>query len=458
MIFTIASFFNFLGPLILGLVLDHYGPRVCSLVSIALVGLGSLLFSVSDSENFPLFVPAMCLIAFGGPGAQSSIIHLSNLFPTWKATATAFITGSFQLSFVIFLIFDQLWFHKQFTYTQLFMGYCGLCAVNAVVSMVMWPDQPYSYEEVVEVDHIEDAEDNLQHLGHIRLPSVFIHHSEFQMMEQGKKPLPSVTSNRVMRPAKAPISVDLKDASLLEQLKSPEFILLTVFFLVNSFWVNFYIGTFDAQIRDGTALTVAEEHVYAQIFTLTITLGVIGIPIVGACMDYLGFPITSTILLCLGIVWAFLAIQRDPSTLVFSFVFYSAFRTFFFTFTFAYLADTLGFKYFGVLAGVMFVLGGVIGVLQYPLAEFAVRRCKVHPLTQVEVCTDGLWSQVNCVMLVTIASTLYFSYHDYVRRKLPNAGRVLRQESSSQESSLLLPRRSLLQRESSSSKTAYGTA
>jgi MFS family permease len=161
MMFTIASFFNFLGPLLLGFILDNYGPRICSLVSIGFIAAGCLLFGLSDEHTLPMFIPAMCLIAFGGPGAQSAIIHLSNLFPTWKATATAIITGSFQLSFIVFLVFDQLWVYAQLSYRSLFLGYCGICAINAIVSIFLWPDEPYSYEEVVEVDHIEDPEDSL---------------------------------------------------------------------------------------------------------------------------------------------------------------------------------------------------------------------------------------------------------------------------------------------------------
>jgi len=107
--FVIALFFNFLGPLLLGVVLDTYGPRVCSITSIVCIAAGCILFAMSNIDSNPLFIPAMALIAFGGPGAQNAIIHLSNLFPAWKATATAIITGSFQLSFFVFVIFDHLW-------------------------------------------------------------------------------------------------------------------------------------------------------------------------------------------------------------------------------------------------------------------------------------------------------------------------------------------------------------
>ena len=72
-IFVISSFCNSMGPLFLGIILDYYGPRVSSLVSIILIALGFFLFSISDINGYDFFAPSMCLIAFGGPGAQSAM-------------------------------------------------------------------------------------------------------------------------------------------------------------------------------------------------------------------------------------------------------------------------------------------------------------------------------------------------------------------------------------------------
>jgi MFS family permease len=159
MIFVVASFCNFLGPLLLGIVLDTYGPRACSVLSIGLIMIGSAMFAVSEPNTMPLFVPGMCLIAFGGPGTQNAIIHLSNLYPGWKATATAFITGSFQMSFVVFLIFDQLWMNWNLTYTELFAGYCVVCFINVVISLLLWPDEPFQSSYGVEEDEEDEEEE-----------------------------------------------------------------------------------------------------------------------------------------------------------------------------------------------------------------------------------------------------------------------------------------------------------
>jgi MFS family permease len=186
MIFVIASFCNFLGPLVLGFILDSYGPRACSVVSIVLITVGSAMFAMSDQNSLPLFIPGMCLIAFGGPGTQNAIIHLSNLFPEWKATATSFIVGSFQLSFIVFLIFDTLWSTMKYSYTTLFTGYAVICVFNVLVSLLLWPDQPYHLEDVApELAEEEEAEEHsklprapavsilLIHFGYVRTVSLY---------------------------------------------------------------------------------------------------------------------------------------------------------------------------------------------------------------------------------------------------------------------------------------------
>ena len=135
--FVTASFFSFLGPLLLGAILDSYGPRVCSVISMLFISIGCFLFAVSNVPNFPMFIPALSMIAFGGPGVQSAIVHLCNLFPSSKGTATAFITGSF-----------QFWHFYKFDYQTLFVGYGTVCLCNMFLSLCIWPDEPYTYEEL----------------------------------------------------------------------------------------------------------------------------------------------------------------------------------------------------------------------------------------------------------------------------------------------------------------------
>lgn len=244
---------------------------------------------------------------------------------------------------------------------------------------------------------------------------MFIHHRDYQKLKR------SDTSSARLAQAAATGSIPLKEASLVQQLMSGEFIYLTYFFLINAFWVNFYIGTFDVQLRDQDILQPGEEANFARLFTLIITLGVVAIPLIGTIMDTFGFPFTSAVTIGAGIVWSLLLVTPTRLTLIASFIFYAVFRTFLYTFYFAYLADTLGFKYFGVLAGVAFVLGGVISFLQYPLAELASGSCASSTgQSGADDCEGGNWRMVNIVMATTVTSTLIFSYADWQRKRESN--------------------------------------
>ena len=92
-------------------------------------------------------------------------------------------------------------------------------------------------------------------------------------------------------------------------------------------------------------------------------------------MDKGGFPVTWTITVATGVLWSLLLLYDTTWTLLPSFFCYAVFRTFLYTFLFAYIADTMGFHYFGVLAGLMFVISGIVGLLQYPLAKWAEGTC-----------------------------------------------------------------------------------
>lgn len=146
--YVVAQFFNYMGPFFFGMVLDFYGPRVCSVISIATITVGCCMFGLSNQSTRPIFIPAMCLIAFAGPGVQNSIVHLSNLFPDAKASALAYIIGSFSLSFIVLFVFDQLWLFMHLNYQQLFLGYSVICVLNMIISILLWPDNSYVVIEV----------------------------------------------------------------------------------------------------------------------------------------------------------------------------------------------------------------------------------------------------------------------------------------------------------------------
>ena len=413
LMFVAGSFSSFLGPLCLGLVLDAYGPRVCSTVSITFIIAGCLFFSLADiSQTYQLLI-GICLIAFGGPGVQSAVIHLSNLFPSWKASATAIITGSFQLSFFIFTIFYHLWVNERWEYRSIFLVYSAVCVLMVIASLVIWPDTPFTFEKSVRSLQSDSADSqdapivatestgllpkkqqNLRpRIGLLRAPSVMIH-SESYGFE----------------------TADLKSKTLYHQVCSIEFIELAVFFIISTYWTNFFLGTLDMQLGDVMGLNYAQRDEVGRLCTLAMTLGAVIIPLIGFIMDFFGFPITSLLTAVFGITWACLLRVETLESLRLSLIFYTLFRTFLFTFTFAYLADVLGFTYFGILAGLLFMASGFIGLTQYWLRIAVAGTCHLN-LGVGQECSEGQWVTLHNAILVTFLVLPVISFQDYWRRR-----------------------------------------
>jgi MFS family permease len=422
--FVIASFANFLSPIFLGFVLDKCGPRTCSIISLISISAGFALFSISDWESYRYFLPAMCLIAFGGPGIQNATIQLSNLFPDSKATATCMITGSFQLSFTVFTLFRNLWENWGWDYSSLFSGYLLVCLLNALISIFILPDKPYSADVfVADVGETKGAQKELKSMK-FRLPSVMMKTNPSNIDYAQDK---FVVKKNGDHETKRSI-IALKDDTLRNQLCSGRFISLLLLFTISTFWMNLYIGTMGIQLGDSDLMGLEEQVQMGTTLTVIMTATVLAVPVIGWMMDNLGYSVTAGLMVSLGVAWSILLILsfHNVDYLVMSFIVYSLYRTCTFTFFFAYIADTLGFRFFGLVAGMQFLIAGIVGLAQAPAANWASGDCHKHRFQvhdrhehQDSVCDLGEWLTLDYIMLFTLFSLYLFVYGDYKYRQQP---------------------------------------
>jgi MFS family permease len=185
---------------------------------------------------------------------------------------------------------------------------------------------------------------------------------------------------------------------------------------VTTYVTNMYIGTFDIQLADARILSPHDERWYARLLTIFMSLGVVAVPAVGVMMDFWGFPATSVVIISTGIIWAVMLLLNTPMGILISFVCYTIYRTFFYTFFFSYVADLFGFTYFGILAGILFVFGGFIGLTQYWLVKLVAGDCHLKSRDDLN-CDHGRWQELNAIFLIFVISTAFFSFHDWKERK-----------------------------------------
>lgn len=158
LIFSWASSVAMISSLILGFVLDRYGPRFCSIFSSMIIAIGCQLFGTLT--NFTGLAVGACLISFGGPGINASIIHIANLFPGNENLAMASLAGSIALSFSMFAVFDTIWeTYDLSSYGILFQYFGILTIVLAFGALINYPDEPYEqfnddkYDELLLSSH-----------------------------------------------------------------------------------------------------------------------------------------------------------------------------------------------------------------------------------------------------------------------------------------------------------------
>ena len=168
-IFTYSSCCSMLSPLVLGLLLDYYGPKICNITSCIIIIIGFQIITMSSSSssssssNVSSISIGFICIAFGGPGIMSSIVHISNLFPTYENFIISILSGSTAISFSIFTIFDSIYENYEgITYKFLFGNYTYIVILLTIISFYVYPNEPYEkYDPELDNDkiHYEEEED-----------------------------------------------------------------------------------------------------------------------------------------------------------------------------------------------------------------------------------------------------------------------------------------------------------
>jgi MFS family permease len=251
LIFSWASCVGMVSTLVLGWVLDRYGPRVCSVISNACVGIGCQLFAVST--EFETFAIATCLMSFGGPGIQVSIVHLANLFPENQFLTLSFLNGTISLSFAVLAGFDYLWeTYPAITYQALFGYFSLLIAVSMVASALYWPDTPFeppqkipSLSEPTAEDEYIEASTAHQHLLEQPLESylrIDPNHHELQ------RSMSYIVSKKAIESGNVDL-VSLKDQPFRKQLFSGTYARALLCFIISCFLANFYVASISTEVR-----------------------------------------------------------------------------------------------------------------------------------------------------------------------------------------------------------------
>ncbi|CAB9513172.1 Major Facilitator Superfamily [Seminavis robusta] len=378
-LYSLAAAVNYIAPLFLGLVLDYYGPRACSFLSNAIVAAGLAIFSMASS--FPIYALGICLVAFGGPSVQQCLLHIGNMFAERRFFVMGMVAESITLSFAVFPLMDIAWENlpdgKGFRI--LFAGLSALVVVSAICSLLLWPDAPYEVPNEKE----PAGEDE---------PLV-------------KKPTAEANKDA------------LKNGTFKEQVTSGVYIRLCIFFIVTSWWANFYIATVTTELGDQGIFGPEGQHSLTRWLSFLDAGAIVAAPLSGYLLDSVGFAPTAIITIALGVTQqvCLLIAGGNFVIMIFSFGTYAIYRAFLFPYFFATLSRKMGFRYFGFLSGISFCVSGLTQFTVAPVALVVEGDChQIEGYVHIEggVCEEGSWTAIHLVQIAFLLLLLLVPFFD----------------------------------------------
>lgn len=373
LMFTVAAVSTNVAALPIGTILDRYGPRVCGIIGSMLLFIGAVLFSFASQIAGDAYTPGYFFLALGGPFIFISSFQLSNTFPQRSGLILALLTGAFDSSSALFLVFRLLYQATggQLTTQRLFLIYLVVPIFILIVQIFVMPKS--SYKSVSEVVHEAETEINAPTPPEVSEEERLIHRERRQSTITEVNALLDKTANT--KRAKREESKNRQSGvwgamhgySALEQIKSPWFILITLFTVIQMLRINYFVATIRPQ--EAYLLGSAKKaKMVNEFFDIALPAGgVFSIPFIGLLLDNTSTPFALLFLVvcatligilgCLPYTWAAIA----------NVVLFVLYRPFYYTTVSDYSAKVFGFVTFGKVYGLIICLAGLLNFMQSPL-------------------------------------------------------------------------------------------
>ncbi|CAP96221.1 hypothetical protein EN45_075620 [Penicillium chrysogenum] len=426
LMFTIAAVVTNVSALPVGTILDAYGPRVCGIT-------GSICLAVG-------YTPGYLFLALGGPFVFIPSFHLSNTFPTRSGLILAMLTGAFDASSALFLLFRLLNEHTQglVSVGSFFAAYLIVPVFITAAQIFIMP--PTSYKTAGELvqhaeaqvademhDRIDDTvsdrnEGERQRIdrrlhrqsivSHIQdllddgtasvMSGNTINNSVFHMnidTETTATHQPTTSHSQMPQqptpdPAPGGIWGVLHGHSALYQLRTPWFTLITAFTVLMMLRINYFVTTLRSQY---TYLLSGETA--AQInatFDILLPIGgLISVPFIGTFLDMFQTRTVLAILVVFATLIGALGCIPHVIAAYGNIVLFVLYRPFYYTAVSDYAAKVFGFATFGKVYGLIICLAGVGNFAQAGLDALTLRVWSGDPvpvnagLTVLVACVGG---------------------------------------------------------------------
>lgn len=427
--FTVAAVGTNVAALPIGAILDRYGPRLCGIISSVLLILGCVVFAFAQDLPFDAYILGYFLLALGGPFVFISSFQLSNAFPNRSGFVLALLTGAFDTSSALFLVYRLIyqWSEGNFVPKYFFLVYIIIPIFIFIVQIFVMPKHSYKTlgEIVSEIENDADsiADDQLtEHEAMLR--DERRHHRESAVSEitslLGTKAGAKMARQEERMQERSGVFGALHGKTAMQQIFSPWFVLITLFTVIQMTRINYFVATIRAQYE--VLFHSYEKAVEINnFFDIALPLGgVISIPFIGTILDktstvfvlstLVTIATTIGVLGCLPYEWAAYA----------NICMFVVYRPFYYTAVSDYSAKVFGFDTFGTVYGLIICLAGLFNFSQSGLDALLHKTFNGNPIP-VNAGLCGVALVVGIALVAFVAWKAYETKRDALEHEAEEA-------------------------------------
>ncbi|KAJ5951666.1 Major facilitator superfamily domain general substrate transporter [Penicillium vulpinum] len=433
LMFTIAAVVTNVSALPVGTILDAYGPRVSGIIGSISLAIGAVLFGTANRLPFDGYIPGYLFLALGGPFVFITSFHLSNTFPKRSGLILSMLTGAFDASSALFLLFRLLSEHTEglVSINNFFAVYLIVPVFIVIAQIFIMPATSYKTagELVLQAeaqvedeihdridDTVNDRSEGSRQRMYRRLRRQSIVSQIQDLLDDGTASVlsggainesvfhtnidteldPNTTkgtthgtttphSHTQQQQTATPIPTPggiwgvLHGHSALSQLRTPWFVLITGFTVLMMLRINYFVATIRSQY---TYLLSAETA--AQINTTFDILlpigGLVSIPFIGTFLDTFQTRTVLLILIVSATIIGVLGCIPHPTAAYGNVILFVLYRPFYYTAVSDYSAKVFGFATFGKVYGLIICLAGVGNFTQAGLDALTLKVWRGNPV------------------------------------------------------------------------------
>lgn len=367
---------------------------------------------------FDAVITAHVLLALGGTFVFVPSFHLSNAFPRYQGLILALVTGAFDASAAVFLVFRLIYEHTQgaFGLKQFFLLYLIVPVFVLLTQVYLMPSHIYENRTELQEsadkaqDPGQDLHDSDEDLDDGEMWRVRTIRAEDRKRVRAE--IESLLGDREER-----LHHDEKEAemhirsqawgalhglSAVAQIKTPWFILMTLFTILQMQRMNWFISTIWGQYRYMLQSIELADGIN-DFFDMALPIaGVAAVPFIGTVLD--GLPVAGV----LGLVVAIGSIIGVLGVLPFvwagyaNVVLFCLFRPLYYSAMSDYAVKVFGLGTFGTIYGTIICISGLLTFTQPAIQALTHDAFQDDP-TPVNLSLAGLTLIVGVALVTYVA-------------------------------------------------------